>query len=86
MDDQVWRDESTGLPIHVHLTGDGFNVLFESVRKPCSCGNPFFDISKSAADLIKKHDRINDENRSLWEDKPASPDGLQLPLPRDFDV
>jgi len=60
MNDQIWRDEKTLLPIHIHhrLMKDGF--LWAENSKPCACGNPVFDISISAGELVKKHEaKIN---------------------------
>jgi hypothetical protein len=60
--DSIWRDESTGLPIHMH----GHPIKVSEISSDtaqmgnpvaCNCGNSFWDISKSAGELVKKHEK-----------------------------
>jgi hypothetical protein len=65
--DSIWRDEETGLPIHTHAYEEGGFV--KTIKpKPCDCGQLIFDISKSAGELVKKHESIKRLKELGWHD------------------
>jgi len=59
--DSIWRDEKTGLPIHMHTRprsdGRGNIILAIQNPTPCDCGIEGWNISKSAGELVKKHEQ-----------------------------
>lgn len=64
--DSIWRDEATGLPIHMHTRPrpdrKGNIILAVENPKPCDCGIEGWNISKSAGELVKKHEKGQSNN------------------------
>lgn len=73
---EIWRDEATGLPIHMH----GHPIKVSEISNDtaqmgnpvaCNCGNSFWDISKSVGELVERYKKEKermtpDPKEQLW--------------------